>query len=66
MKEIFKLEPNLRIGFNEIKEHKFFAGIVWSQVKSKLVEVPYVPKDVVGKYSYLLSQSVDHLLQESK
>ena len=36
----------MRLGFkgvNEIKEHKFFEGINWSDIEAKKTKVPFVP-----------------------
>lgn len=47
------MEPNLRISFTEIKDHRFFSEIDWKVVENRTLEpVPYKPNPL--KYRYLL------------
>ena len=53
LQQILVLEPNLRLQFQDIKQHKFFADIDWKKVAKKELEpVPYKPNPL--KYRYLL------------
>lgn len=56
LQQILVLEPNLRLQFKDIKQHKFFADIDWKKVANKELEpVPYKPNPL--KYRYLLQNS---------
>ena len=43
VKNILVTDPNLRFEIEDIKSHKFFRGIDWSQVASKQCKPIYVP-----------------------
>lgn len=51
--QILVYEPNLRLSIEDIKAHKYFADVDWSEVADRRMEpAPYKPNPF--KYKYLL------------
>lgn len=44
IKSILVFDPNQRFEIEDIKAHKFFRGLDWSQIKSKQFKPSYVPE----------------------
>ena len=43
IKKLLVINPEKRIGFNQIKNHEFFKGINWDNIESKIIEPPFIP-----------------------
>jgi serine/threonine protein kinase len=45
IKKLLRVNPEKRIGFNQIKNHNFFKGINWDNIESKKVVPPFIPDE---------------------
>ena len=56
LQQILVQEPNLRINWDEIRNHKFYSDVNWSDVEHKKQKsVPYKPNPM--KHKYLLQNT---------
>jgi hypothetical protein len=45
--DLTKRYGNLKGGFDDIKNHRFFKGLDWDKLKQRALTMPYTPKVII-------------------
>jgi protein-serine/threonine kinase len=63
IKKLLRVNPEKRIGFNQIKNHNFFKGINWDSIESKKVVPPFIPdENQSSSFNYFNSEKELNLI----